>query len=71
MNMLTTLSLFLPAAVAEIVGCYLVLHWAKRDGGPWRACHCGTVGRQSQDTSDTARTVATACAATNPGTLPS
>jgi small multidrug resistance family-3 protein len=35
MPLITTLGLFLLTAVAEIVGCYLVLHWAKRGGGLW------------------------------------
>lgn len=35
MNTAVTLGLFLATAVAEIVGCYLVLHWAKRSGGAW------------------------------------
>lgn len=35
MSVLATLGLFLFTAVAEIVGCYLVLHWAKRGGGLW------------------------------------
>ena len=35
MSLLATLGLFLLTAVAEIVGCYLVLSWAKRGGGLW------------------------------------
>jgi len=35
MPLITTLGLFLLTAVAEIVGCYLVLHWSKRGGGLW------------------------------------
>ena len=30
-----TLGLFVLTAVAEIVGCYLVLQWARRGAGPW------------------------------------
>lgn len=33
MNWLATLGLFLLTALAEIVGCYLVLLWAKRGAG--------------------------------------
>ena len=35
MPLFTTLALFLLTAVAEIMGCYLVLHWAKRGGNVW------------------------------------
>jgi small multidrug resistance family-3 protein len=30
-----TLGLFLLTAVAEMLGCYLVLLWAQRGAGPW------------------------------------
>lgn len=30
-----TLGLFVLTAIAEIVGCYLVLLWARRDAGAW------------------------------------
>lgn len=35
MNWLATLSLFVFTALAEIVGCYLVLLWAKRGASVW------------------------------------
>lgn len=35
MPVLTTLGLFLLTALAEIVGCYLVLIWAKRGASHW------------------------------------
>jgi len=35
MNWITTIPLFLLTAVAEIVGCYLVLLWAKRGASAW------------------------------------
>lgn len=35
MSWLVTLGLFLLTAVAEIVGCYLVLLWAKRGAATW------------------------------------
>ena len=35
MNWIVTLGLFLLTAVAEIVGCYLVLLWAKRGASLW------------------------------------
>ena len=35
MPVFTTLGLFLLTALAEIVGCYLVLIWAKRGASPW------------------------------------
>jgi small multidrug resistance family-3 protein len=35
MSGLTTLGLFLLTAVAEMVGCYLVLLWAKRGANVW------------------------------------
>lgn len=35
MSWITTLGLFLLTAVAEIVGCYLVLLWAKRGASLW------------------------------------
>lgn len=35
MSWITTLPLFLLTALAEIVGCYLVLPWAKRGAGVW------------------------------------
>lgn len=35
MNWITTLGLFLLTALAEIVGCYLVLLWAKRGANLW------------------------------------
>ncbi len=35
MSWLVTLGLFLLTAVAEILGCYLVLLWAKRGAAAW------------------------------------
>lgn len=35
MSLLATLGLFLLTALAEIVGCYLVLLWAKRGASVW------------------------------------
>lgn len=35
MNWIATLGLFLLTALAEIVGCYLVLLWAKRGASFW------------------------------------
>lgn len=35
MSAITTLGLFVLTAMAEILGCYLVLLWAKRDASPW------------------------------------
>lgn len=35
MNWIITLGLFVLTAIAEIVGCYLVLLWVKRGASPW------------------------------------
>lgn len=35
MSLVFTLGLFLLTAVAEILGCYWVLLWTKRNGSPW------------------------------------
>lgn len=35
MNWITTLGLFLLTALAEILGCYLVLLWTKRGASAW------------------------------------
>lgn len=41
MPLATTLGLFLLTAIAEIVGCYLVLLWAKRGASPWALLGAG------------------------------
>lgn len=35
MSWSVTLGLFVLTAIAEILGCYLVLQWARRDAGAW------------------------------------